>query len=165
MLTTSSSLGHAFQAPWHSISLPWLLCLSTLSCSSVGMSPPSQSLNVHLFEILSSAWASYPASPKDPSRQTATRSWSPGQTFLLLLFCISVFLNMAKLRLLPSKWHLLQTFSCCQQYSHSLVPQAQSPQLPLAPASVHIWSASKPVPSPDPTVLTSISFEFFLSHP
>lgn len=158
---TSSSVGHSLQVPWHSTSLPWLLSLSTLSDSSAGTSPSYQPLNISFVEILTSAYTSYPAAPKDPSKWTQY----PGQASLLLLFCISTLLNKAKLKLLSSKWQRFWTFSFCRQYCHSLLLQAQNPQPSLAPSSGHIHSASRSVTYALPKVLTSISFEFFLPHP
>lgn len=145
---TASSLGHCLPAACHGLGLLWLLSLVTLSDSSAGMLPSSQPLNVSFVEVLCSAYTSCLAAPKDPSM------WSPDQTSLLLLVCISTLLNKAKLNLLSSKWATLLDF-LCQQYCYSLVPQTQNPQLPL----VHP-SASSSVIHAVPKVLTSISFEF-----
>lgn len=157
MSMTASSLGRCLPAAWHGLGLPWLLSLATLSDSSAGMLPSFQPLNVSFVEILSSAYTNYPAAPKDPSK------WSPDQTSLLLLVCISTLLNKAKLKLLSSKWATLLDF-LFQQYCHSLIPQNQNPQPPLVPSSAHIQSAPRSVIHAVPKVLTSISFEFFLPH-
>ena len=153
----ASSLGHCLPAAWHGLGLPWLLSLVTPSDSSAGMLPSSQLLNVSFVEILSSAHTSYPAAPEGPSK------WSPDQTSLPLLVCISTLLNKAKLKLPSSKWATLLDF-LCQQYSYSLLPQTQNPQPPLVPSSAHAQSASSSVSHAVHRILTSVSFEFFLPH-